>query len=34
MDEVDIDEGCQKYLDESKFYQENSIDVQFDVSCP
>jgi hypothetical protein len=25
VDEVDIDEGCQKYVDESKFYQNSDV---------
>jgi hypothetical protein len=25
VDEVDIDEGCQKYADESKFYQDKDV---------
>jgi hypothetical protein len=25
VDEVDIDEGCQKYADESKFYQNSDV---------
>jgi hypothetical protein len=25
VDEVDIDEGCQKYVDESKFYQNSEV---------
>jgi hypothetical protein len=25
VDEVDIDEGCQKYVDVSKFYQNSDV---------